>query len=88
MCVCVGNPFFYLFKNIEKWLSKVYQIQIKSVMTLKTYAYNVILYNFWIYWMIQNVAEIKINMKMSSKLFKIISILVPPVISKIYNVKT
>lgn len=57
-------------------------------MTLKTYAYNVILYNFWIYWMIQNVAEIKINMKMSSKLFKIISILVPPVISKIYNVKT
>lgn len=29
------------------------------------------------------VAEIKINMKMSSKLFKIISILVPQVISKL-----
>lgn len=87
-CVCVGNPFFYLFKNIEKWLSKVYQIQIKSVMALKTYAYNVILYNFWIYWMIQNVAKIKIDMKKSSKLFKIISISLHPVISKIYDVKT
>lgn len=57
-------------------------------MTLKTYAYNVILYNFWIYWMIQNVAKIKIDMKKSSKLFKIISISLHPVISKIYDVKT
>lgn len=46
-----------------------------------------ILYIFWINWMIQNVAKIKINMKKSSKLL-IIPIPLPPVISKIYNVKT
>lgn len=37
--------------------------------------------------MIHNVAKIKINMKKSSKLL-IIPIPLPPVISKIYNVKT